>query len=120
MSPPRNKEHDAPKWVIGYHSFFWFTIISVAIAGLMIVFSQVGQTHRKFFTSGPRPTVPASQPAAGEPTSMGSINAPITIVEYEDFQCSICQTYSATTEKQLRTAYVDNGTARIVYKHRIV
>ncbi|MDP2744345.1 MAG: thioredoxin domain-containing protein [Dehalococcoidia bacterium] len=52
-------------------------------------------------------------------TSKGSPDAPITIVEYSDFQCYFCQKFALTTMRQLDEAYVAAGKVRFVYKHFI-
>jgi protein-disulfide isomerase len=48
---------------------------------------------------------------------LGQADAPISIVQYEDFQCPFCGQYFSETEAQLRTAYVQTGKAKIVYRH---
>jgi protein-disulfide isomerase len=68
--------------------------------------------------SGPAVTVMFEVPrrtievAATDP-SIGSANAPITIVEFSDFQCPFCQR-AAPTLKQIRDKYGDK--VRIVWK----
>ena len=49
-------------------------------------------------------------PAIGDP------NAPVTIVEFSDFQCPFCRSFYSTTYQQIKENYVDKGLVRIVYR----
>ncbi len=130
MSPSGPKAA-TDKLKLGYGSLVAVSLVALALAAGIIGLSRAGASGGSTFvnlptttpptktTSGPTLTPTITTPS-GDPKSLGSPNAPVTIEEYEDFQCSICQTYSMTTEEQLRTAYVDTGKVRIVYKHRIV
>lgn len=76
--------------------------------------------------------VAAPAPAAGDPPAavavtapaaeerdviLGKADAPVSIVAYEDFQCPFCAQYHEETEKAIRTAYVDKGQAKTVFRH---
>ena len=43
---------------------------------------------------------------------IGDKNAPITIVEFTDYQCPFCQRFHVTTFPELKKKYVDTGKAR--------
>jgi protein-disulfide isomerase len=45
----------------------------------------------------------------------GDPNAPITILEFGDFQCPACQQFATFVKPQLDLAYVDAGVARFVF-----
>ena len=45
----------------------------------------------------------------------GDPNAPITILEFGDFQCPACQQFAALVKPQIDLAYVDEGIARFVF-----
>lgn len=47
---------------------------------------------------------------------IGNPDAPVTLVEFADFQCVACVAFWATIEPQLRSQYVDTGKAKIVFK----
>jgi protein-disulfide isomerase len=81
--------------------------------------------------------LPAQQPAAaGQPAqenaasseqvfavdfraanTRGNADAPVTIVEYSDFECGYCRSFYNTTFKQIVSEYVANGVVKISYKH---
>lgn len=47
----------------------------------------------------------------------GDINAPVTVIEFADFQCPFCQRHVAETQPALDEKYVDSGKVLWVYKH---
>ncbi len=49
--------------------------------------------------------------------SLGAANAPVTIVEFSDFQCPFCESFFNQTLPQIQKEYIDTGKARIVYKN---
>lgn len=51
---------------------------------------------------------------------LGSPDAPITIVEFSDFQCPFCSKVEREAITQLRDQYVPSGRISIVYKHAAV
>ena len=48
-------------------------------------------------------------------SSGGIPNAPITILEFGDFQCPACQQFATLIKPQIDFAYVDAGIARFVF-----
>jgi len=47
----------------------------------------------------------------------GSEDAPLTIIEYTDFQCPYCKRHMDETQPTLDEQYVDTGKVRWVFKH---
>lgn len=52
-----------------------------------------------------------------DPLSLGSIDAPVVMVEYSDFQCPFCRTFGRKIEPQLITEYVEKGVLRIEWRN---
>ncbi len=46
--------------------------------------------------------------------TMGSKDAPLTMVEFTDFQCPFCQRFHVQTFAELKKNYIDTGTLRFV------
>jgi len=46
----------------------------------------------------------------------GSEDAPVTIVEFSDFQCPFCSRFYTQTLLQLRTDYIDTGKVKLIYR----
>ena len=74
-------------------------------------------------SGGARPT-PTGAVAAGPPTdvsadddpSKGDANAPITIIEFSDFECPFCARFYQQTLPQLEKEYIDTGKVKFVYR----
>ena len=47
---------------------------------------------------------------------LGSKNAPLTIVEFTDYQCPFCQRFHVTSFNELKKAYIDTGKVRFFSK----
>jgi protein-disulfide isomerase len=63
------------------------------------------------------PAPPAvTKVSVGRSPSLGRPNAPITIVEFSDYQCPFCQRFFATTLPALRKDYIDTGKVRDVFR----
>jgi protein-disulfide isomerase len=58
--------------------------------------------------------MPRDVPISDEP-ARGELDAPITIVEYSDYQCPFCLRHFENTMPQLQ-AYIDSGQLRYVFK----
>ena len=51
----------------------------------------------------------------GEPT-MGATNAPLTIVEFSDFECPYCQRFHKRVLPKLKAQFIDTGQVRFIHK----
>ena len=51
----------------------------------------------------------------GEP-SMGRKDAPLTIVEFSDFECSYCRRFHQTVLPKLKKEYIETGLVRFIHK----
>lgn len=49
--------------------------------------------------------------------AMGRPDAPLTMIEFSDFQCPFCSRHVRTTFEQIKRAYVDTGKVRYVFRH---
>ena len=66
-----------------------------------------------------RQTLVAAAERAPGPTK-GRQDAPITIVEFSDFQCSLCRKFWKETLPRIETEYVNTGKAQFIYRHLAV
>jgi protein-disulfide isomerase len=66
---------------------------------------------------------PEAQPTPSGPVevntegaySIGAADAPVTIVEFTDFQCPFCSRHALETYPQIKAEYVDTGRVRYVF-----
>lgn len=47
---------------------------------------------------------------------MGNSNAPVTMVEFSDYECPFCKRYFEQTYPQLKKDYIDTGKVKLVYR----
>ncbi len=47
---------------------------------------------------------------------IGSIDAPATIIAYEDFKCPTCNQFHQNAERQIREDYVNSGKLKIIFR----
>ena len=59
---------------------------------------------------------PAAIAPANDTMVLGDPSAPVTIVEFSDYQCPFCGRYFSETWPQLREEFVDTGRVRYVFK----
>jgi protein-disulfide isomerase len=74
-----------------------------ALAAFLFLRPSVGATAT--------PPVPYASPVRGD------ANAPVTIVEYGDFQCTSCDAFFRAVEPRLLSDYVTTGKAKLVFKN---
>jgi len=48
---------------------------------------------------------------------LGSPNAPLTLVEFSDFQCGYCRRFDAETLPKVNEQYIQPGKVRLIYRH---
>jgi protein-disulfide isomerase len=86
---------------------------------LDVLKTQLGQVLRvlnqrqapaRAMSTGPVRARITDAPALGRP------DAPVTIVEFSDYQCPFCQRFAATTLPLLRKDYIDAGKVRYVFR----
>ena len=59
---------------------------------------------------------PQSLIKTGSPL-LGSASAPITIVEFGDFQCEFCDRFAKVTEPSINATYIQTGKANMIFKN---
>ncbi len=102
-------------------AFYWVLGASAVIAaGALLWSSRAGR-------SGSMATGPITDIVMGElegfealvematGVERGDPDAPITILEFGDFQCPACQQFASMVKPQIDLAYVDEGIARFVF-----
>lgn len=61
------------------------------------------------------PTKPAKVSVDDDP-SKGQADAPVTIIEFSDYQCSFCARFVTQTLSQLEKNYIDTGKVKFVFR----
>ena len=69
----------------------------------------------------PSPQIPSAGIAnmktlADDDPFLGKENAPVTIVEFSDFQCPFCERFYTQTLSQIENEYIKTGKVKLVYR----
>ena len=88
-------------------------------ADLAAVKSQLGQIMRLLNQRAVQGTVASSGPVrtrVADAPMLGRADAPVTLVEFSDYQCPFCQRFFATTLSAIEKQYIDTGKVRYVFR----
>ena len=71
--------------------------------------------------ASPAPTIPAPTPGKvnieiGDAPIKGDKNAPVTIIEFSDYQCPFCSRFYSDTLSQIDEQYIKTGKVKFAYK----
>jgi len=81
--------------------------------------NQLGQVLRLLSQRPAQGGVTVTAPVRTSVTDapvLGRNDAPVTLVEFSDYQCPFCQRFFATTLPALKKDYIDTGKLRFVYR----
>jgi protein-disulfide isomerase len=104
------------------------TLVPLLTVALVVAAFFVGSLYTKVqmleknVNPTPEPAVAQPQPATKGVASvdddplLGDKNAPVTIVEFSDYECPFCKRHFDQTLPQLIKNYVDTGKVKIVYR----
>ncbi len=75
-------------------------------------------------TTAPQPALQPSRPSAPQTIAVsldddpikGNANAPVTVIEFSDFQCPFCSRFYTQTLSQLQEDYIDTGKIKLVFR----
>lgn len=97
-------------------------IASVAIIIAFLGFNEISNDPE--LTIEPTPTIQEAEPSKvtietfidnGSPI-LGNPNAPITLVEFGDYQCHFCNVFFHSTEDSILKNYIETGKVNMIFK----
>lgn len=56
-------------------------------------------------------------PLRSNETAVGDAGAPVTMIEYSDFQCPYCAMFHIQTFPKIKEKYIDSGQLRFIHRH---
>ena len=101
--------------------------IGAAVASIVIIAAFLGFdsiNNQKELVIEPTPTVQQVGPAKitintfvdnGSPI-LGNPNAPVTLIEFGDYQCHFCNVFFHSTEGDILKNYVETGKVKMIFK----
>src|SRR5689334_19485824 len=95
----------------GSLGIFYAILAVIAIAGVAMLAIA---NQRSATSTNNRPTVTTTIPLDTLP-ARGQASAPLSVVEYADFQCPACGDFANTMEAGIVQDYVDTGKIRLVF-----
>ena len=101
--------------------------VGVVIAVIVIVFFMFGQSIEKPSVQNTSPSTVKETGTSGQMTQLslltsntspilGSKDAPITMIEFGDYQCFYCNKFYHEIEPEIVKNYIDTGKVRMVFK----
>lgn len=93
------------------------TILAVVVVALIISFILIAPSIRNSLAPVGDIVIPEfSEVLNPDRNSMGETNAPVTVVEFSDFQCPACKNFHENIEPTLVEEYVNTGKVKFTYR----
>ncbi|MEO7912248.1 MAG: DsbA family protein [Roseiflexaceae bacterium] len=89
---------------------FYVVLAVIAIAGVALLATM----NQRPGADTNRPSITTTIPLDTLP-ARGKADAPVTVVEYADFQCPACGVFATTMEAGIVKDYIDTGKVRFVF-----
>lgn len=100
-----------------------FLAVSILVAALILAGTLIyvfGPGKNGTPGVGELETAAGRPPAIGDDYVLGDVNAPVTIIEFGDYQCPFCGRFFTQTEPGIRENYIKTGKVKMVYKDLII
>lgn len=97
-------------------------LIAAVLIGGSVIFATLYKSNGTPAGDGAAPTGPVVAGAdvmklGPRDAILGNANAPITLIEYGDYQCPFCVQFFSQTEPQIIKNYVDTGKVKMVFRN---
>jgi len=97
-----------------------FLLLALVVVGGFVAFKGgSGTTNGNVIApTAQQPTAPSQVKVnIGDSPVLGNPDAPVTIVEFSDFQCPFCGRFYSDALTSIKQQYIDSGEVKFVYKH---
>ena len=97
-----------------------FALLAILVVGAFVVFTTGGSSSPTGLAVD-NPTVVPGEPSRVEASIdddpiLGDPNAPVTIIEFSDYECPFCARFWSQTLPLIKSEYIDTGKVRLVYR----
>ena len=100
-----------------------FALLGIIVVGLVFFVFSGDKTTGNVVRNGnvPSPSVPGASGAVVQISEdddpvLGDENAPVTIIEFSDYQCPFCRKFWTETLPSIQKDYIDEGKVKLVYR----
>lgn len=90
------------------------TLLAIVVVGAIAAFAAAIVISELTQVSG---SIDRIQEISAEGRTRGAADAPVTIIEFADFQCPMCKRFAETTGNQIEEEYVANNLVRIEFRN---
>ncbi|NBU63800.1 MAG: DsbA family protein [Chloroflexia bacterium] len=120
---PRGRSVATPTTKMNLRTFYIAFGVIVLVGIAVVVYISLGGTKAATpSANGPTGTLPTAR-SGNIPTGktddgryfVGNANAPVTVVEYADYQCPGCGFYATNLEAPFEKEYVETGKVRLIF-----
>lgn len=90
----------------------WFYLVAVAVIVLLVVVVKPSSTGNVISNSD----LSGFTDLSDDDAVLGNPDAPVTIVEFSDFECPFCARFVSQTLPKLKEKYIDTGKVKLIYR----
>ena len=99
----------------------WIIILlsAILVIAIIILFTQISKNNKvvtETENTGNIANNNSFQNLIDDDAFMGDPNAPVTIIEFSDYECPYCQRFYSQTFSSIKKEYIDKGLVQFVYR----
>jgi len=97
--------------------WFWISVIAVIVI-IVLAYKVMVPEEQEAIKTEPQPTdVPRQQVVSIDDDAVeGDSEAPVTIIEFSDYECPFCARFYTQTLPLIRENYIDTGKVKLVFR----
>ena len=93
-----------------------FLLVAVVLIGAFFMFTGNGTTTGNTVQNPDQQEPTTASAKVDDDAVLGDPNAPITIIEFSDYQCPFCRKFWTETFLQLEKDYIDTGKVKLIFR----
>lgn len=126
MAKKKDEKATSNPWVVAsivLGVLLFVSLMGNAVFGTLLFVSTSGDSQA---APSPSPSAGDQQPSAApsgpvevsadDDPVMGDADAPVTLIEFSDYECPFCGRFFSDTLPQIKSEYIDTGKAKLVYR----
>lgn len=91
-------------------------VIAVAAVTILVALNSAGDGNADLSNPSIADATAIYQGLASQGMTLGDANAPVTVIEYADYQCPFCQRFTLDVEPQLLADFVKTGKVKFEFR----